>query len=304
MFNKWIKVSKFAYSPKMSILSWFNPSKKLFSGLFLFLFSLTGLAYSADSLNILTFNIRFYMASDGENAWPNRKQMVFDLVRFHKADIIGFQEVLPDQWTDLEAEFSEFDLFGSGRDDGLRKGEATVLAIKKERFSIVKSGHFFLSETPEKVSPGWDAAFARPTCWAVVQDKLTQKTILLINTHFDHVGTTARKNSGKQIADFINHADKNVQVILTGDFNTTLPSGELDGLKKSAVKPAQELFTGRKYGTKWSFQGFGLVQEKDRQLIDYVFLSPDWKVDRMGVLPDSWNGKWPSDHCPVLVEVK
>lgn len=271
---------------------------------FLFLLSLSGFAYSEQSLTILSFNIRLNLASDGQNSWAMRKQMVFDLIRFHKVDLVGFQEVLPEQWADLETEFFDFHFIGSGRDDGFKKGEATVLAFRKERFTLVKSGHFFLSETPEKVSFGWDAACIRPTCWSEVQDKTTKKLILAIDVHFDHQGKMARKNSSKQIADFISSAGKNVSVILTGDFNTSLASGELDGLRQSTVKPSQKLFTGRPYGPKWSFHGFGSVPEAERQLIDYIFLSVDWKVKRMGVLPDTWNGKWPSDHCPVLVEIE
>lgn len=255
------------------------------------------------STSVMTFNIRLNLASDSLNSWPNRKQTAFDLVRFHQPDIIGLQEVLSGQRQDFERELDEFQYVGSGREDGLLKGEATVIGFLKSRYKLLKSGHFFLSETPEKPVLGWDASFVRPTIWARISDRSTKKEILIINVHFDNNGITARKESAKMIADFISKNKKSARVIVTGDFNTDLQSGELENLVRSKVKPSQ-LFSGvTSYGPNWSFQGFGRLAIPERKLIDYIFLSDEWKVKRLGVLTDNWENKWPSDHCPVLVEI-
>lgn len=261
-------------------------------------------AQKNSATTVMTFNIRLNLASDSLNAWPNRKHMAFDLVRFHQPDIIGLQEVLSGQRQDFENEMNEYQYVGSGREDGLLKGEATVIGFLKNRYSLIKSGHFFLNETPEKPVLGWDASFVRPTIWARISDRFTKKEILIINVHFDNNGVTARKESAKMIAEFIAKNKKSARVIVTGDFNTDLQSGELNNLVNSKVKPAQ-MFSGvSNYGPNWSFQGFGRLAVNERKLIDYIFLSDEWKIKRLGVLTDSWENKWPSDHCPVLAELK
>lgn len=269
-----------------------------------FFFQESGMAQNAESTVVMSFNIRLNLPSDSSNSWPNRKQMAFNLVRFYQPDIMGLQEVLADQRLDFESELNEFAYVGSGREDGLSKGEAAVIGFLKRRYDLVQSGHFFLSETPEKPSLGWDASFVRPTIWAKVFDKQTKSEILIINVHFDNTGKKARSESGKMIADFISKNRKNAKVIVTGDFNTDLQSGELNGLVNSQVKPVQNFSVPVNYGPSWSFHAFGKYQLSERKLIDYIFLSEEWSVKRLGVLTDNWENKWSSDHCPVLAEIQ
>lgn len=271
-----------------------------------FLFSLFFIGCSADpqSTIVMTYNIRLNLASDSLNSWPNRREEVFNLIRFHNPDILGLQEVLADQRIDLEELNDLYNFEGSGREDGFMKGEAAVIGLKKDRYKIKETGHFFLSETPDVPSLGWDASFIRPTIWVRALDNSTDKIILVINTHLDNNGHQARINGSRQIAGFISQQSGIHSVVLTGDFNTNLESGELDSLNSAYLKPAQAKLAGKSYGPNWSFQGFGKVPPAERQLIDYIFLSEGWTVKRLGVLTDRMTELWPSDHCPVLVELK
>lgn len=262
-----------------------------------------GCSSAPEKTVVMSYNIRLNLASDSLNSWPNRKDEVFNLIRFHNPDIIGLQEVLADQRDDLKALTDVYHFEGSGREDGLLKGEATVIGLRKERFVIKESGHFFLSETPDKPSLGWDAAWIRPTIWIKALDKSTDKLILIVNTHLDNMGHLARVNGSRQIAGFISKQSGIHNVVVTGDFNTELKSGELDSLISSGLKPAQIKLVGKSYGPNWSFQGFGTVPPDQRQLIDYIFLSDGWTVKRLGVLTDRMTERWPSDHCPVVVEL-
>ncbi|MCA0445138.1 MAG: endonuclease/exonuclease/phosphatase family protein [Bacteroidetes bacterium] len=271
------------------------------SSLFLFL---AGCSVPPPGTHVMTYNIRLNIASDSTNAWPNRRNEVFSLIRFHNPDIIGLQEVLPDQRVDLEALNDVYLFEGSGREDGFMKGEATVIGLRKERYSVKETGHFFLSETPDIPSLGWDAAWIRPTIWIKALDKSTEKIILVVNTHLDNMGHQARINGSRQIAGFISKQSGIHSVVVTGDFNTNLESGELDSLNSAYLKPAQAKLNSPAYGPNWSFQGFGSVPIQERQLIDFIFLSEGWTVVRLGVLTDRMTEKWPSDHCPVLVELK
>lgn len=271
------------------------------SSLFLFL---AGCSVPPPVTKVMTYNIRLNLASDSLNSWPNRRDEVFGLIRFHSPDIIGLQEVLPDQRIDFEILNDVYQFEGSGREDGFMKGESTVIGLKKDRYKIKETGHFFLSETPDVPSLGWDASFIRPTIWVKAVDKTNDKIILVINTHLDNTGHQARINGSRQIAGFISKQSGIHSVVLTGDFNTNLESGELDSLNSAYLKPAQAKLAGKSYGPNWSFQGFGKVPPGERQLIDYIFLSEGWAVERLGVLTDRKTELWPSDHCPVLVELK
>ncbi|MCK6600848.1 MAG: endonuclease/exonuclease/phosphatase family protein [Bacteroidetes bacterium] len=268
------------------------------------LFLLTACKSENPAFRVISYNIRLNLSSDSLNAWPNRRDDVFGLLRFHQAEIFGLQEVLPDQMTEFEAAFPDFVFAVSGREDGERKGEGPAIGLAKSRFTLKQSGHFFLSETPEKPSLGWDAAYIRPVIWTVAEDKATGKSLLVISAHLDNQGSLARKKGAEQIARFISGKSGIHFVVLTGDFNTTLGSGELDGLVNSGLLSVYDQKESAVYGPDWSFQGFGSVPFAERQLIDYIFISANLKTIRTGILTDKRaNDLWPSDHCPVLTEL-
>jgi len=167
----------------------------------------------------MTFNIRYDNPGDGVNAWPKRRAFVADLIRKHDPDLLGLQEVLVIQRDQLLADLPAYEVIGVGRDDGDCKGEFSPALFRRTRFSLVDKGWFWLSETPDKPgSMGWDAACPRIATWVRLRDETTQRELLMLNTHFDHKGATARTESAVRIARFLKpRSDKTV--VVTGDFN-------------------------------------------------------------------------------------
>lgn len=176
-------------------------SGKFFIILIIFItaaFNIHAQTYGEKSLRVMTFNIRYNEPRDGVNAWANRKTKVADVIRFHKADLIGVQEAQNNQLKDLEKLLPDFAWCGVGRTDGKEDGEYSAILYRKSRFKLLETKTFWLSETPEKAgSKGWDADFPRIVTWAKFQDKNTKKTFYHFNTHFDHIGAKARTESSK-----------------------------------------------------------------------------------------------------------
>src|SRR5688572_23652685 len=155
------------------------------------------LAKDATPLRVMSFNIRYDEPRDGENAWPNRKKLVATLIRLHQVDLIGVQEALKGQLDDLSELIPEYAWIGVGRTDGKLGGEFSAILFRKNRFAMLETATFWLSETPHIPSKGWDAAFPRIVTWAKFSDKQTQRVFFHFNTHFDHRGTRAREESGR-----------------------------------------------------------------------------------------------------------
>ena len=176
----------------------------------------------SQDFTVMSFNIRLNVASDKENAWPERKQEVADLLMYYHPDYFGVQEALPDQMKDIKSGLKNYDYIGVGRDDGKEKGEFSAIFYDMNRLEVLKSGTFWLSETPEKPSRGWDAALNRICTYAVFKDKKSKKEFLAMNLHFDHVGNVARVKSSELLLKKIKELNpKNLPVTLSGDFNLT-----------------------------------------------------------------------------------
>lgn len=153
-------------------------------------------AQKTATINVASYNLRYNTPNDGVNAWPNRKENVKGLIRFHEFDIFGVQEALVGQLKDV-AELTEFAYYGKGRDDGKEGGEHSAIFYRKDRFKLLKSGDFWLSETPDKPGLGWDAKCCNRICsWAQFEDLNTKKKFFFFNVHFDHQGVEARRQSG------------------------------------------------------------------------------------------------------------
>ena len=265
---------------------------------------LTPFAMFAQQMNIMTFNIRFNNPGDGVNAWPNRVEMVSGLLKFHEPDIFGFQEALVGQIEDIQKTMPDFEWFGVGRDDGKSAGEFSPVFFNKKKFILIESGTFWLSETPEKPSKSWDAALPRIVTWGKFKSKVTGKQFLYFNTHFDHKGDEARKNSAFVIRDKIKEISGNqgLPVILTGDFNL-YPESEPIGLIKTFMKDSREITETPPYGPVGTFNSFDWNAPMERR-IDYIFTQGGIKVLKYAVLTDSKNQRWPSDHLPVFVKIQ
>lgn len=177
---------------------------------------------STNSIRVMTFNLRLDTPSDGPDAWPHRKEMVAQTMRFHRADFVGIQEGLPHQLEQLDEMLPYFDRIGVGRNTEDDPGEYSAIYYKKDRFELIENNTFWLSETPDEVaSVGWDAALPRIVTWGKFRDLNSGKTFFVFNTHFDHIGETARAESASLILEKIDELAGNSPVVVMGDFNTT-----------------------------------------------------------------------------------
>lgn len=264
---------------------------------------------AATSLRIMTFNVRMNSASDGPNAWPRRKDIAAGTIAFHRVDIAGLQEVLKDQLMDLETLLPEYGWVGVGRDDGREGGEYNPVFYLKARFKLLGSSTFWLSETPDLPGvKGWDAACARVVTWARLRDEWTGETIVFFNTHFDHVGETARRESAALVLSAIPRISLEACMVLAGDFNCTredpayrtLVSGRPGRL---VLRDARDASVAKPYGPSYSFNGFS-AEAHPGLPIDHIFVGPSVAVQRVGVLPGTWGGRFVSDHNPVMAEVR
>lgn len=257
------------------------------------------------TLNIATFNIRLNTASDKENAWPNRKEMVKDLVQYHDLDIFGVQEALAVQMADL-SEMSQYSHVGVGRDDGKTGGEYSAIFYKNKKYQVIKSGTFWLSPTPEKPSKGWDAAYIRICTWAQFRDKATGKIFFMFNTHFDNEGVQARENAAKMILEKIKLlSNASSPVFITGDFNSD-PSTSAYGTIVSAFSDSKLISKAKPYGPEKTFNNFKYhtyTTEVEEGRIDFIFVNKNVQVQKYAVLTDSKELRFPSDHFPVVCEV-
>ena len=252
------------------------------------------------SINIITYNIRLNVASDGVNAWPNRKENVKALVKFHDADILCVQEALPEQF-DALLENSNFDVVGVGREDGKRKGEFSAVYYDKDRFTKKDGGTFWLSETPDVPSKGWDAALNRVCSWVRLYDRINKKEFLVFNTHYDHIGVKARIESAKLLKRKILEIAPTLPVVFTGDLNVT-PETEAIATIKSFLTDAKEISMEPAYGPDGTFNAFDFNSDLKNR-IDYIFVKKGFSVQKFAVLSDSKDKKYPSDHLPVFARL-
>lgn len=267
-------------------------------------------AQSADTAPIraMTFNIRLDVASDGENAWPHREEMVEAVIKHEDPDLLGMQEVLVHQKQYLEAALPGYTFVGVGRDDGAEAGEFSPLGWRKDRFAMVDSGTFWLSPTPEVAgSKGWDAALPRIATWAVLRDRRSGEMIRVLNTHFDHIGTVARANAARLIADWVASGPaSDTPAIVMGDFNVT-PGSEpyrvLADTAQSGLSDARTASRTPPYGPAGTFSGFDIMAAAEAP-IDHIFVTDDFTVDSYAVVTQHWGGRLPSDHYPVVANVE
>ena len=256
---------------------------KRFSLLIVALMSIT--IASAQELNIASYNIRQHNKKDYKtgNAWPQRVDALCDLIRFNDFEIFGAQEVYNDQLLDILKRLPKYDYIGVGRDDGATKGEYSPIFYNKERFTLIDGGTFWLSETPDEPSFGWDAAYRRICSWGHFKDKVSRKKLWFFNVHMDHKGNVARREGARLIAERINkmcNPEKEL-VILTGDFNVPQDSEPYKVLA-ATLRDCYEIADVR-FAPTGTFNGFKPANHTTKR-IDHVFISKPLHVKRYGVL--------------------
>jgi endonuclease/exonuclease/phosphatase family metal-dependent hydrolase len=262
----------------------------------------TRFTLSAQTFNAATYNIRFDNPSDLGNLWSERKPHLVSLVHFHDIALIGTQEGLFHQLQDMQSAIG-FPYIGVGRDDGKKGGEFSAIFYDPSKLHVMEEGSFWLSETPDVPSKGWDAAMNRVCTYGKFRTS-EGKTIWVFNAHYDHIGQLAREESSKLVIRKVRElVDTKDAVIFMGDLNVTpdnrayasvIESGLLSDSKYSTTFPP--------HGPEGTFNAFDWNLLPDRR-IDYVFINQQIEVHKYAVLTDNYGKKYPSDHFPVFVKV-
>jgi endonuclease/exonuclease/phosphatase family metal-dependent hydrolase len=315
------------YRRKTSIVTKAFSSLAVLLGLWMSLsFCFCAYASGADSdrtgadgleLRVMSFNIRYGTANDGDNHWKNRREMVFDVLRNHRSDVVGLQEALRFQIDEIREDVGVYGEIGVAREDGKTEGEYSSILYRPDRFKVDESGTFWFSDTPEV--PGsitWGNACARICTWARLIDKKSGKAFYIFNLHLDHVSQPSREKSAILLAQRIHkrkHADP---FVVTGDFNAgednpvitylkgkTVPGGQNEHESKNPV-PMVDTFRVlhpniKDVRTSHSFQG-----GRQGNKIDYVLAPPEVEVLEAQILYDNVDGQYPSDHFPVTARLR
>lgn len=261
-----------------------------------------------NELNVMTFNIRYNNAGDSLDAWPNRKDKMASEVLFHKVDILGVQEALSGQINDLQNELKDYSYTGVGRDDGKTEGEYSAIFYNNKRLELARSSTFWLSQTPTVPGKkGWDAVCARIITWAEMKDKQTNKRFFVFNTHFDHMGKTARKESALLLLHAVDSIAGQQKALITGDFNAHPDDEPIQIIlnKNDRLHLTDTKTTSQKphYGPTGTFNAFGPKETSD-QPIDYIFFNRGVEVLEHATISQSWMGRFASDHFAVMAVVK
>ncbi|MGI9541748.1 MAG: endonuclease/exonuclease/phosphatase family protein [Cyclobacteriaceae bacterium] len=253
----------------------------------------------------MTYNIRYDNPDDGEHAWPQRKEWLSQWLLEEKVDILGIQEGLKHQVAYLEEELDQFDSYGVGRDDGKAKGEFCTIFYRSKRFEPLKQSTFWLSETPGSVSTGWDAALPRIASWLILKDKESGHEFLVVNTHFDHRGEQARRESAKLLLQKIPVIADGRQVVVMGDFNASPSTDAYRSLTNAnfVLQDAQDESL-RSLGPDRTFSGFKVSESPTGDRIDHIFVSQQIEVRTHTIFDNHRDGKYPSDHLPVVAELQ
>lgn len=257
----------------------------------------------------MTFNIRFDNPDDGPDAWPHRKDFVASMFRFHRNDIVGIQEGMHHQVMDLDEFLPEFEWIGVGREAGDERGEFCAIYYRPERFELIEQDTFWLSETPEVPgSMGWDTAITRITTWARLYDKKNNRNVIVFNTHFDHIGSEARRESSQLIIQKIDEIADGDPVILIGDFNATEEDDPYKVITRSDIGPAEPVLNDGFYHSVYGHHGPTSTWNGFRNIIpdrriDYIFVDSSLTVKQHAILADNRDGSFPSDHLPVVADI-
>ena len=253
-----------------------------------------------NTLEVVSYNIRYDNSQDGENQWDIRKETLASYLLKSSPDIIGMQEVLNNQLADLSNFLKEYKHVGVGREDGKTKGEYSPIFYRKSKLKVLMSSTFWLSETPQKISVGWDAALERICTYALFIDRKSKKQFWVFNTHFDHLGKIARSESVNLILEQISILNVNdYPILVTGDLNLTPETLPIKKFQSNLNDVLSDLnLNNPKYGT---FNGFDITKDANRR-IDYIFQKGFRVLSAEHLWIKTPKGLWASDHHPVYLK--
>jgi endonuclease/exonuclease/phosphatase family metal-dependent hydrolase len=254
-------------------------------------------------LRVMSYNIRYGTAADGENHWEKRRERLVETIRSFDPDLLGTQETLGFQRDYLARNLPGYEAIGVGRDDGREAGEMTALYFRRERFEKLDGGHFWLSETPDiPGSKSWDTSLTRMASWVRLRDRNTPKKrpIVFINTHFDHRGQQARLESARLLRQRVAALAGRDRAIITGDFNAGEDSQPYQALfdRTGLLLDTFRLVTPQRSPNEGTFSGFK-VENVTGPRIDWIAVTNDWRVRAATIDRTAREGRTPSDHFAV-----
>ena len=303
-------------------------TRKFFAWLIIIVCALTVSAQEA-VINVASYNIRQYNKQDSinGNGWQVRCPILAQLIRFHEFDVFGTQEGFKHQLEDLKAALPGYDYTGVGREDGADAGEHSAIFYRTDLFTLVDHGDFWLSETPEKPSIGWDAVLPRICSWARLRHNPTGKEFLFFNLHMDQIGKQARVESALLVQQKMNEFGSELPTFLTGDFNVDQTHQSYTALTTSGKLKDSYCTAKLVYALNGTFNDYS-TNDYSTSRIDHIFVSPNVKVDKYGVLTDTYRtpvdgaearqpgsapeeisliphvARTPSDHFPVMIRAR
>ena len=252
---------------------------------------------------IVSYNIRYDNNWDIENSWEIRRSNIIQMLIKYSPSILGIQEGLLTQVQYIDSSLINYDFVGVGRDDGKDKGEFCAIYFDTTRYVLLKNSTFWLSETPDTISVGWDAALERICTYGLFKDRITKKEFWVFNTHFDHIGIIAREKSSRLILKRIKKINRqSLPVILMGDFNSIPNSPPVKEII-TELSDALQLSTEKLHGPRGTFNGFNEDLPIEKR-IDYIFTKKLKVLSYRHINDRLENNRHISDHLPVMIKIK
>lgn len=255
-----------------------------------------------EAIKVMSFNVRYGTADDGDNHWDRRKHLVIAAIREFAPDIVGTQEMMRFQADHIGSTLSEYRYYGTSREPDNENGEECGVFVRADRYDVLELRHFWLSETPEVPgSKSWDSSLPRMATWLRLRDKRGKQNLIVLNTHFDHRGKEARVESAKLIHRRLSEFDPKIPMIITGDFNTPEDSPPYQALTATdqgvAFRDSFRVVHPDRTENEGTFNGFRGRQRGAR--IDWILYSSSLEVVEAEIDTFNVDGQYPSDHFPV-----